>query len=254
MCWFKRARAAQIAQLSRETVGPHALRATQGRQHIGFDHALEIAARIGHQIPQRAVVPEIQILPIGAVDDRIQANAFDRDFFGARNADLHRDLAQPGSATHAEMPGLADQQRASIARVHLSQYAMKGQTTVIRWRLVPQDALTVMFPLIAVVVIDANNIEIVGPTAQLWMRHAGNHVPGFELAQSIFFRIMGQFGPIAWGDDMNDRIDVQKARTAIHRTHRVHAGNRCAYQLAFQLMPAMFRIGVKKPFFAGGPG
>lgn len=77
----------------------------------------------------------------------LQTNAFDRDFFGARNADFHRDLTQPCSATDAEMPGLADQQRPSITRVHFGQNAMKRQASIVGRRLVPQDALAMMLPL-----------------------------------------------------------------------------------------------------------
>src|SRR5690606_10834187 len=72
-------------------------------------------------VPKTTVVPVIQIFPVGAIDDRVKAEACYGDCLLACTSNLLDDFIEPFTAATADMTGLGNQERATVARVNVTQ-------------------------------------------------------------------------------------------------------------------------------------
>ncbi|EEF22891.1 conserved hypothetical protein [Ricinus communis] len=85
---------------------------------------LRLRTRIG-DIPKAAVVPVLEILPIGTIQNGIKADASDRNASVAGVGDFCGYFGNPFTASTADMTGLRNQQRAPVALVNLMQQRAK---------------------------------------------------------------------------------------------------------------------------------
>ena len=70
------------------------------------ENARIMAVAVRDHVPEAAVVPVGAVLPIEAVEDRVEADAFERDAALEREAALACDLVEPGRAADAVVAGL----------------------------------------------------------------------------------------------------------------------------------------------------
>ena len=97
-----------------------------------------------------------------------------------RRSDFAGDFAHPVRAAHAGMAGFRNDQRALIAPAHgIEQLRQRGAARIVE--LPAQRPLRAEFPLVAPVIIDADDIEVARTAAEFRARAAAQHVPRFEL-------------------------------------------------------------------------
>src|SRR6185369_6443150 len=110
-----------------------------------------------------------------------------------------------------------------------------------------------MDPLVVGVIVNADQIEIVGASAELRTESARDHVPGLKLRLTISFSGRRLFRVIRIDGDMNDGFRVTNARAGIHFAHRLDRGDRSAHELGLEFMSAMFCKRIQEAGIATAP-
>ena len=138
-------------------------------------------------VPQPAAMPMRGIVPVAAVEDRIEAHAFDGHPGRDGRSDFVGDLGDPVGAPAADVAGLTDDERAAVALVHFGKQAAERQAARVA-RMPEQRARrgvrVFARPLVRVIPVDADEIEVRGAAAELRLEPAGEHVPGLKLMRA----------------------------------------------------------------------
>src|SRR3954452_7817946 len=192
--------------------------------------------RVGHAKQARGAVA--LVLPARVLEDRVDADPLDRHAGRERGADLLGDVVEPGRPAAALAPGLGHQDRPAEARVGVGQELRERLVVVVAER----DGRAAQVPLVVAVVVDAQDVEVLGPAAQLRLLAAGQHVPGLEL------RLV-----VAAAHDVDQRVDLDEAGARVDAADRLDRGDRGADELPLQLAAAAAAQGVEPPPVAG-PG
>ena len=148
------------------------------------------------------------------------------------------DIEQPRGAAAALGTGLGQQDRPVVARVHAGQEIGQGLVLVVAER----DGPAALLPLVLAVVVDADDVEIVGPAAEPGLETAAEHVPGREL----------DLAKLA-AHDVDQGIDLDEAGARVDLAHGLDAGDRGTNQLALDVVAAAGRQRVELHHVAG-PG
>jgi hypothetical protein len=168
-------------------------------------------------------MPVGRVVPGGAVDQRVEADAADRQRRGARPHHFVGDLVQPAGPSDADVPGLGKDHRPLIAPPGVVE--QRGERPAARVAPVPPEALFgADFPLPAVVVVDAEQVEGGRRAAELGLGQSAEQVPGLPLVAAHGVGERPQIGAVGRRDDVHHRLDVQEARAPVDRAHRVDAG------------------------------
>ena len=174
-------------------------------------------------------MPDGVVVPVGPVDDRVQADAVDRDAGVASARDLVGDVLHPGGAAAADMARLGHHQRAPVAHPGLAQ--QHRQRHAARIAEVPGQAFPgAELPLARVVVIDPEEVEGGAMASELGQERAGDHVPGLPLVCGDLggagheMRCVGRWG------DVDQGFDVEEARPGILCADRLHRAQRGLHQ------------------------
>src|SRR5918995_6523462 len=86
-----------------------------------IEDTLQNTTVIGNEIPQSAVMPVIEIVPIGPVNNRVNGNAFHGHATPDRLPHFTDDLSEPWSPPHSKMAGFRNKKRTLVTFVHLRQ-------------------------------------------------------------------------------------------------------------------------------------
>src|SRR5512144_1120721 len=86
-------------------------------------------------------------------------------------------------------------------------------------------------PLIAVIIIDPDQIQKVGRASQFGLYLSAQHVPCLELAFAICRRMVLKIRPVVMRYHVYQRITVQDARSRVDFPDRLATLEGCAYQL-----------------------
>src|SRR5829696_1030075 len=86
-----------------------------------IQYPLELSSAVPAEIPEPTVVPMVRVIPIGPVDDRIEAQSIDAHTCLTSSAHLLTDLTNPAPPSGAKVTGLAHHNRSPVAVVHLCQ-------------------------------------------------------------------------------------------------------------------------------------
>src|SRR5437868_2318380 len=104
-------------------------------------------------------MPVLGIFPIGAIENRIQANAGDGQAVPTGAGDLVGNFANPFAAAATDMAGFGDKQRAAVTLVGFAQQLMQ-RTAALVAQMPLQSFVGGVFPLAGVVMIDTDDVEI----------------------------------------------------------------------------------------------
>src|SRR4030081_3732959 len=125
-------------------------------------------------------MPMPGMLPVRADDNRIKTDSNQIYILALRQRNLLRDFPDPDTATAAGMAGFRQQDWTLIALVHFAQKTM--QRTAARIIQMPVQRLVGLdLPLIVVVIVHTDQIEIAWGAAQLRLQSAAQHIPCFIL-------------------------------------------------------------------------
>jgi hypothetical protein len=125
-------------------------------------------------VPQPAAVPAACVFPVGAVDQRVHADAFERHARGAAAQGGRGHLVDPLRAAVAHVPGFRNEHGPLVAPPRIAEH--RGEVTPPRIAQVPEEPLVArVLPLVAVVIVDAQHVEVARRAAQ----------PGSSLPQSM---------------------------------------------------------------------
>ena len=108
-------------------------------------------------------------------------------------------------------------------------------------------------PLIVRIVIDADEVEVIGPAAEPGPAPARKHVPGFELGLAMGLGGEQALRPTGAGHDVDHRIDMDDPGARVDRPDRLDSGDRGAHQLMLQLGAAAAGVRVEARDRAAGP-
>src|SRR5215213_7509010 len=86
-----------------------------------IEHALQHTLLVGDKLPQSTVMPLIEIIPIGSVNNWIDGDPFHGYSVPDRRHDLIIDLSEPPSPSGAKVTGFSNKKRASVAVIHFGQ-------------------------------------------------------------------------------------------------------------------------------------
>ncbi len=190
---------------------------------------LSIAGRVS--VVKQAVTAMPVIFPAGVIDDRVKAETVDGNVELVSGYDFVTDVVEPVCASVALGSSFRDEKRPSITIPDLFENFVKGPVG----RIVARKCFRVVDPLVAVVEIDADDIQVLGFAAEFGSDSAGEHVPSLKLSETIFlgFGIIARNGWIP--DDVNDRLGRDESYP-IQLIEQHFAGRyRSAQKIALQL-------------------
>jgi hypothetical protein len=95
--------------------------------------------------------------------------------------------------------GLRDDERTAIASVDLGQKVPERDPARVARGVLPPEPDVRMLPLVGVVVVDADDVEIARVSAEVGIEQAGEHGPGVELALPLVGGRGSEVGPAAGG-------------------------------------------------------
>ena len=173
-------------------------------------------------------MPVSGIVPVGSVDDRIQAGAENRDAGRARALELDGDVGHPARAAAADVARLGDDERALVALRDLAQQRRQGDAA--RVVEAPFEPAGAHLPLAVVVVVDADEIERRAAAAELGKELAVEHVPGLPLVLGDLVGAPGELGRVARRRDVDERLDVEEAGAGVFGTDRLDAAQGRAHE------------------------
>src|SRR4051794_21913063 len=161
--------------------------------------------------------------------------------------DLVTDILNPGSTRVSLSSGLGNNNRPMVS-------VMCFQQQVAEWavqRMTGLDGRATEEPLIVGVVIDTEDVEVIGASPQIGLKVAGQHVPGLVLCLPAALRA----GARTWrpGNDIDDGINLHEASAWIDASDCLDGSNRRAHQLGLQFPPATSRVRVEDGFGPAGP-
>ena len=195
-------------------------------------------------IPQAAAVPVAGIIPVGPVDDGVDADTAQRRAMLHGQRRLGRHLAYPGAAPAAHMAGFRQQQGPPVARLHFEQQLVQRHAARLA-QVPPQAQVAAAFPLVAVVIVQADQIQVARRAAQFRRLPAAQHVPGFELRGTPGRRLRGPVRASRRRDDMDQRVALQQARLRTDGADGIAAGDAGAHQLALAFVARVRPVHVQ---------
>src|SRR3569623_2857940 len=139
--------------------------------------------------------------PVGPVDGGIQAHAV---YGYAKRVGLQHflaDLLDPSAAARADMAGLRDRERSSIAVLDRAEQMGERKAPCVP-HMPAQAYPGAVLPLVVVVVVDTDQVEVTPAAAEFRLAQAAEHVPGLELMTAMHGRRLFQI------------------RAAVHRRHQ----------------------------------
>ena len=127
-------------------------------------------------------MPVFGVVPIMTIEYWIQANTLDRCTALPSQLNLFRDFNNPLAPSDADVTGFCNQERTVVTLEYHLEQTMIGYPSLIARIDVPVKPLPAgAFPLIAVIEVAAENIEVPWMSSQFGLLAAGDHVPCFKL-------------------------------------------------------------------------
>ncbi len=187
------------------------------------------------------------VVPTEVVEDRIEAQALDRHaVLVTRLGDFLGHIVQPHRAVVALGARLRYEHGAAVALVHLEQRLVLP--------VAKEHGSAVVDPLVVVVIVDADDIDVVGPAPQLRGAAAGDHVEGLELPLVM----VGGDAPVLLagrsGNDVDERFGEGDAGARIDIADRFDRGDGAAYEDRLQLPAAAAGERIQAAGVAARPG
>src|SRR3954470_8028313 len=105
-------------------------------------------------------MPVIQVFPIRAIQNWINADTFQWDADLEGGAYFLGNFAYPRTAPDAEMTGFCQEQRAAVTKVDLLQQPVKGNPARVAGGIFPAQPVIRMFPFVGVIEVQAHDVEI----------------------------------------------------------------------------------------------
>src|SRR5437867_2784999 len=102
-------------------------------------------------------MPMLLVFPIRAIDDRVQADAFDGNPRTARGSYLDSHFPDPSRPSGPEVAGLGHEDRPPVAIIDLLEQAAEGYHSRIARGVLPAQPRAALLPLIRVIIIHAHD-------------------------------------------------------------------------------------------------
>src|SRR5579884_1832542 len=134
-------------------------------------------------VPEQAVRTMPLVVPSGMIRHRIKADAMQRHAAVHGRGGFAAHITKPARALVAFAPGFGDQHGAAIPLVILAQDVAERP---VAWLAQP-DGRAVVAPLVVVVVVQSNDVEVLGMTAELRAQAPREHIQALELEQAVVF-------------------------------------------------------------------
>src|SRR5437762_1052267 len=131
---------------------------------------------------------------------------------------------------------------------------MERHPAFVARRVLPAETDVRMLPLIGVVEIHPDDIEIAWLAAKFRATPAGQHIPGVELPRALRRGGLREVRPATGWDDVNDRIHVDHPRPRIHVPKRLAASDGRPHQLALDFLVVPQCEGINETLVADRPG
>jgi hypothetical protein len=199
-------------------------------------------------------VPVVRIVPIRPVDHRVETDPVNRYSGLERRANLGHDLPDPRGAPTAEVTRFSKHEWSPEASPHPAQELMQRYPPLIAGVILPPQPLTSELPLIRVIVVEAENVEIAGITAQRRLERSTQELQRLELRPGRCAGGGGEFGTADRGDDVNQRINLKETGVGHDVSNRLDPGDRRPNELTLDLRCGDTGERMHDPPGAGGPG
>jgi hypothetical protein len=196
-------------------------------------------------VPQAALLPGRGLVPIGPFDQRVHAHALHRHARVAAAQRGGRDVVEPRRPAVPHVAGLGDEQRPFVAPVHLGEDV--GRVAPARLAQVPvQPRVARVLPLVAVVIVEAQHVEVARCAAQRRLGAAAQHVPrlvllGHQRGGLRLERLVAGLG----GHHVNHGVGVHDARVRADAPECIAAAQCRMHQPALQVEAARGGIGLE---------
>src|SRR5215211_9192585 len=119
---------------------------------------------------------------------------------------------------------------------------------------VPRDLPSArLLPLVVVIKVHADQVEILGMPAELGMEASREHVPRGELAVRVSGSLCGELRPFLRRHDVNHRLHGGDAGTRVDLPHSFSSSDACTHELSLQLFAAVPAVREKPTHLAGRP-
>src|SRR5579872_1374997 len=194
-----------------------------------------------------------RIFPVVAVEYRIKTHAIHGSSQLTSLANLFPDFPDPASAPRAEMAGLGDKQRPAITLPNPAQHAVQRNPALIARLVLPAQTPRRQVPLIGVIVISAEDVQIAVLATQFGMRLSRNHVPSLILRFGESGGLGSPLGLAPRREHLNDRLGIDEAGAPVDIPNRLAAGNHRANELLLEFVVAAAGERVEN-VPRGGPG
>jgi hypothetical protein len=205
------------------------------------------AARAG-VIPD-AVVAVAVVLPARMVDDRVEADAADRDAGRDGREHLALDHAKPRSAEMVLRTGLGDHDRSTVPAMQLGELSGERHSV----GMVDRQGTGSVDPLVVGVVVHADDVEMRLRAAELGLPPPGEEVPRLELRRGRVRRVRPLMRARGVRGHVDERLGMEEPDPWERRPKRIDARDRRRREPRLQLGPACRGERVHHADVASGP-
>src|SRR5205823_4602244 len=154
--------------------------------------------------------------------------------------DFAADLPDPPRAPRAEVTRLGDEEGLVISLPNRAQHPMQRGPAIVARLIFPPQAAAYGVPLIGMIEVHSQDVQIPIVSTELRPQPSRNHVPRLVLGLIVCLSRGSHFGLVFRSDHVNDRFRINKARTPIDIPYRFASRNHGADELLFELIvPAL---------------
>ncbi|MEO7859181.1 MAG: hypothetical protein ABIU05_01855 [Nitrospirales bacterium] len=215
-----------------------------GQRYIHFTGP--IRARI---VPKRVLAMAI-VVPARMIKNGIKTKAV-HGHTGFHGMLYFRvDVSKPGGTVFALGARFGNEHRTAVALIHFLQNLMEGPVR----RFVTVDRSVQIPPLIAVVVVYADDVNVGFFASELRVQAAGQHIPRFKHREAVSFGLPHIVRTPGIAGDMDDRLRRDQARFRQFAAERRTGGDGGAHKLLFKLRSTISHKRIQIRNIAAAPG
>jgi len=177
------------------------------------------------------------VIPSRMIQDRVQTDSSNWNSCGNCGSYFFADISEPARPGGIFRACFRNKHRTVISFVDFLQDV--PERTI--FRCSAPYGFTIVPPLVAIVIVHANDAQAAFIAAEIRMGAAGQHVPSLKHGGAILFRLNYVVGTGGVADNMNHRLRGNELNSLELASQCVRGLNRAADELAFQFVPAPSR-------------
>ncbi|HUQ90202.1 MAG TPA: hypothetical protein VM120_00895 [Bryobacteraceae bacterium] len=147
------------------------------------------------------------------------------------------DVSKPGGTVFPLGARFGNEQRTAVALIHFLQNLMEGPVR----RFAQPDCAAEIPPLIAIVVVHPDDVDVGFLATEFRVQAAHQHIPRFKHREAVSFGLPRVVRTQGISHDMDDRFRRHQARLRQFAPERFTGGDGSPHKLLFKLRSAISR-------------